>query len=367
MTAITQPGRLAPSSRRWPLTSLGRRRLAFLASERKAAIGVALVAAPLAGLAVALAMPRGPVTTAQALSLMALGSGLGLLTGLLLRSRWAMLLAPVGYAAFFELGWGSSQGPTVDGLHLGSIWGIAAAVIGRGFHGVVALAPMLVGAAVGAALARRHVSVERRAGTWRYVRGAITVVASAALVGLAVLIAQPVTVPPVLAANGQAVPGSIAELAKVKIGGVTQWLEIRGQSRDKPVLLFIPGGPGQSDLSFSRVLFANLTRDFVVVAWDGRGIGKAYPSYDPKTLTTDRVVADTIEVTNYLRRRFDEKKIYLAGESGGTITGVLAVERHPELYYAWIGSGQMVDPRETDIRIHRDLVAYATRVGDNAA
>jgi proline iminopeptidase len=74
-------------------------------------------------------------------------------------------------------------------------------------------------------------------------------------------------------------------------------------------------------------------------------------------------VSDTIELTDYLRRRFAEQKIYLMGESFGSILGVLAVQRHPELYCAWIGSGKMVDVRETDQRLHRDVLAYAARTG----
>jgi pimeloyl-ACP methyl ester carboxylesterase len=83
-------------------------------------------------------------------------------------------------------------------------------------------------------------------------------------------------------------------------------------------------------------------------------------------MTVDRAVSDVIELTEYLRQRFGEQKVYLMGESWGTILGVLAVEQRPDLYHAWIGSGQMVDVLETDRRIYRDLVAYAERTGDMA-
>ena len=165
--------------------------------------------------------------------------------------------------------------------------------------------------------------------------------------------------PPIRDASGNVVPGSIASLEQVRINGSDQWIEIRAWSPDKPVLLSIPGGPGQSDLALSRPTLGTLAKDFVVVSWDQRGIGKSYASFDPKTLTTKQAVADTIALTNYLRKRFDERKIYLFGESGGSVIGVLAVQQHPELYHAWIGSGQMVNPRETDRRIYRDLLAYA--------
>jgi proline iminopeptidase len=140
---------------------------------------------------------------------------------------------------------------------------------------------------------------------------------------------------------------------------------VRGYSKDNPVLLYLSGGPGQSDLPYVRVLFDDLSRYFVVVGWDQRGTGKSYRAFDPvATMTPEQAVADTNELATYLSRRFGKRKIYLLGESWGTILGVLAVKRHPELYHAFIGSGQMVSPRETDRGIYRDELALATRTGD---
>lgn len=78
------------------------------------------------------------------------------------------------------------------------------------------------------------------------------------------------------------------------------------------------------------------------------------------------MVADTIEVTNYLRDRFDEDKIYLVGNSWGTILGVLTVQQHPGLFHAYVGTGQMVSPRETDIMFYEDTLAWAERTGNDA-
>ena len=88
----------------------------------------------------------------------------------------------------------------------------------------------------------------------------------------------------------------------MRLGGHEQWIMLRGHSTDKPVLLYLSGGPGQSDLPFVRVLLHDLTQNFVVVGWDQRGTGKSYSALDPtETLTLDRAVSDTIELTNYLR------------------------------------------------------------------
>jgi pimeloyl-ACP methyl ester carboxylesterase len=157
----------------------------------------------------------------------------------------------------------------------------------------------------------------------------------------------------------------VAELTTVRINGQDQALLIRGYDVEKPVLLYLSGGPGQSSLPHPRIIFDSLSHDFIVVAWDQRGTGKSYSALDPtSTLTLDQAVEDTIAVTNYLRERFDEPKIYLLGESWGTILGVLTIQRAPELYYAYIGSGQMVNVAETDRRIYHDLLTLAEERGD---
>jgi pimeloyl-ACP methyl ester carboxylesterase len=111
----------------------------------------------------------------------------------------------------------------------------------------------------------------------------------------------------------------------------------------------------------------DLTADFVVVNWDQRGTGGSYAAIDPAAdMTLDRVVDDTIELADYLRERFDEERIYLAGLSWGSTLGVLAAQRAPDRFHAFIGNGQMVSQRETDRRIYDDLLAYADRTGDAA-
>jgi proline iminopeptidase len=323
--------------------------------------------AAMSGAAFALAMPRGPVTSGQALALLVVGVAVGFASGLISRSRWAMLLAPAAQIASFELARIGASGPTVEGISLDGMFGPLAFVVGRGFYGLVGVLPMVVAAAYGAALARRPEAEKpdaqrRRIGL--YFRRCLTAVGALATLGLVYLLMTPANVPPIRDASGNVVPGSIASLEKVRINGSDQWIEIRAWSPDKPVLLSIPGGPGQSDLAQSRPTLGTLAKDFVVVSWDQRGTGKSYASYDPHTLTTKQAVADAVTLTNYLRKRFDERKIYLFGESAGSIIGVLAVQQHPELYHAWIGSGQMVDPHETDSRIYRDLLAYAARQHD---
>lgn len=171
--------------------------------------------------------------------------------------------------------------------------------------------------------------------------------------------------PAILGADGKPLTGSIASLEKVKLSGVDQWLIIRGHDVNKPVLLFLSGGPGASEAA--RVLRFNseLEKHFVVVIWEQRGCGKSYPSIYPKSdLTVDQYVADIIELTDLLRARFEEQKIYMVGHSWGTIIGVLAAQQRPDLYHAYIGTAQMVDVQETDEMIYDLVLEHSRQIGD---
>jgi pimeloyl-ACP methyl ester carboxylesterase len=329
------------------------------------AIAVAVPA--LAALPLALAMPRGPITAVDALATMIVGLLVGLITGFALRSRWAMLAAPFTFVAVFELARLGTDGPTVDGIHI-STYGFMALVVGRGIHAVLALLPMVVGSALGASLARRITAGRSPRHGWAraglYVRRSVVALVGVVLVVLAVVIARPASTDRIVGADGDPLPGSVAELTQVEIGGHNLAMMIRGHSTDSPVLLFLAGGPGGSELGAMRRHLEALEQDFVVVTWDQRGTGKSYGALDPtSTLTLDQAVSDTIEVTNYLRDRFGKEKIYLVGQSWGTILGVRAAQQHPELYQAFIGTGQMVSPRETDRIFYQDTLAWARETG----
>ncbi len=190
----------------------------------------------------------------------------------------------------------------------------------------------------------------------------IVIVLLAVFVGLSQWTAY---TPPIVGEDGKPLPDSIASLEKVHLGGEDQWLIIRGQDVDKPVLLFLSGGPGASEAA--RVLRFNqeLEKHFVVVIWEQRGCGKSFPSLNPKSdLTVEQYTSDIIELSEMLRERFDEQKIYLVGHSWGTIIGVRAAQARPDLFHAYIGSAQMVDVLETDQSIYHTVLAHSRRTGD---
>ncbi len=308
--------------------------------------------------------PRGPVTTAEALVSMGAALGVGIIAGLMTGHKSAVLVVmPVVFIVALEFARIGMAGPTVDGINLTSSLGIVAFILGRVFHGTLVVLPMVIGGIYGVWLAGRMSSEATDAfGRAAWV---VTGIATIALVALGLFIARPASTAAIVGADGAPVEASIAELITVEIGEHDQSMMIRGRSVDHPVLLYLAGGPGGTDIGAMR-RDVGLEQDFVVVTWDQRGAGKSYSALDPiETFTLDQLVADTIEVTSYLRDRFEKDKIYLVGQSWGSTLGVLAANKRPDLYHAFVGVGQMVSQRETDILFWEDTLAWAETSGND--
>ncbi len=122
--------------------------------------------------------------------------------------------------------------------------------------------------------------------------------------------------PPIKDSGGRPVPGSIASLEKVTLGGMQQWILIRGQDSTNPVLLWLHGGPGAVQMPVARYFNGALEEDFIVVHWDQRGAGKSnLPGFDERTMTFQQFMNDGHELTQLLKQRFQHGKIYLVGHS----------------------------------------------------
>jgi pimeloyl-ACP methyl ester carboxylesterase len=307
----------------------------------------AAVLAPVAwGIGAGLWTPRGPVTPGQALWSIALSATVGAVAGWGSRSRAAMLFAPAAFVAAVELLRMPIDGPSVDRPHL-SAFGLVALVAGRGLQGALTVLPMIVGAA---ATTLNWGGRLRRAGA---------LVLAAAVVLVAVAVAIPARTAPI--------PGGVADLVRVEAGGYRLSLLIRGRNASAPVLLFVPGSPGAMEMGSMRRQRGALEERFVVATLDRRGGGASYGSLDahpPVSLETG--VADTVAVTDYLRGRFDEDRIYLLAHSGGSLLGALAAARHPERYVAYIGTGQAVDLPETDGIFYQDTLSWARATKNDA-
>lgn len=336
---------------------------------RWAGLAIAAMAASTAGWLSGLFMPRGPITGAGVVVAMITGIVVGVVAGVVMRSRWAILVTPLIFVVAYEISRLGTVGPSVDRPDLSSELGVYMLVLGRGFHGVVGLVPIMVGAAVGAGLARRIHGARTPARGWREVsyraRQGGTLLLVIGMAGLAALLTRPGSTDPIVEPDGTPVPGSVAELTTVQLGGHEQTVLIRGRSVDNPVVLYLSGGPGQSDLGYTRSYMTELEEDFVFVVWDQRGSGTSYAALDPTdTWTLDQAVADTVALTRYLRDRFGQEKIYLFGNSWGSILGVLAVQSHPALFHAYIGAGQMASPTATDQALYDQILDYAERTDD---
>lgn len=367
---LERPARSAPS--RVALGAIGRRLRAVCepmwANPLLGATAVAAAAASW-GLLAGWWTPRGPLTTGQAIWSIVISLVVGGAGGLMMRSRWALAIGPLAFAVVFEFARIGTDGPTVDMPAL-TTYGILALVVGRVFHALTSLAPLVFGAVIGAGIARslddtRAPDHHSRRGARRVRRGVATL-AAVGLVAFTVLMARPASTDPVVDAAGNRVPGSIAEFSSIDVNGHHLDVMIRGHDVDNPVLLFLAGGPGGSELGAMRNHLPGLEEQFTVVTWDQRGTGKAYDELDPTgTYTLAGAVDDTIEVTNHLRDRFGQDRIYLLGQSWGSTLGVLAVQQHPELYTAFIGTGQMVSQLETDTIFYNDTLEWARATGDN--
>jgi pimeloyl-ACP methyl ester carboxylesterase len=170
--------------------------------------------------------------------------------------------------------------------------------------------------------------------------------------------------PPITGVNGEPLPNSIATLEKVNLNGSEQWITIRGQDINKPILLNLGmGGPGGGGFA-TRSLFEPLEKDFVVVSWDEPGTGKSYNAVPFSELNKQRFVEDAHALTLYLRERFHQDKIYVYGVSWTSILGVWLVQEYPEHYYAYIGNGQMVNVIRDDVMGYELALSYSVERGD---
>jgi len=162
--------------------------------------------------------------------------------------------------------------------------------------------------------------------------------------------------------------GGIDRLEQVQLGGVRQWISMRGADPHAPLLLFLHGGPGSANLAKLRLQIPELEQHFVVVNWDQRGAGKsASPGFDYGSLSIGQMVSDAHELVTYLKARFGVEKIYLMGFSWGTVIGLSLAERSPQDFYAYIAVSQVVDPAEGE-RLSLEFVRQAAQqAGDRQA
>lgn len=173
----------------------------------------------------------------------------------------------------------------------------------------------------------------------------------------------------------------IQEEKFVAIGGIEQWVTINGTSCSNPVILFLHGGPGNPMSPYADALYGAWARDFTLVQWDQRGAGRTYgrnaglARQPPRglavpevqvgqQLTMEGMAQDGIELASYLARHLNTRKVILFGGSWGSALGVHMAKARPDLFHAYVGTGQMVSYRENEAGSYRKLVELAGAAGD---
>jgi pimeloyl-ACP methyl ester carboxylesterase len=165
-------------------------------------------------------------------------------------------------------------------------------------------------------------------------------------------------------------PDGIDEAKYLRIGGIEQWVTIRGENRANPVLLLLHGGPGDATNPWGYAGFRTWLKAFTVVQWDQRGTGRTLGRNgrdSAKTVSIDRLVQDCVELADALRTSLRKDKIVLLGHSWGSVLGALSAKAKPDLFHAFVGTGQVGDQTRNYHVAFDALIAKARAVGDARA
>jgi pimeloyl-ACP methyl ester carboxylesterase len=157
----------------------------------------------------------------------------------------------------------------------------------------------------------------------------------------------------------------IVEERYVQIGGIKQWVGIRGEDRDNPVLFIIHGGPASSYSIFTPLL-RSWEKHFTLVQWDQRGCGKTFAQMGPRAtgqITMEQFIRDGIELAEYLCRRLEKDRLLLLASSFGSTFGVEMARRRPDLFYAYVGTDQNVGMVRGREQVHDELLARLRAAG----
>jgi pimeloyl-ACP methyl ester carboxylesterase len=154
----------------------------------------------------------------------------------------------------------------------------------------------------------------------------------------------------------------------VAIGGIRQWIEIRGVNETLPVLLFLHGGPGNPVMAYAEKFTQLLQQHFVVVQWDQRGSGEtARLNASPVPLTVSVMESDASEMIEHLRKRFSREKIYLVGHSWGGFLALRMAALHPDWLSACVAVAPMVNQWQSERQTLEWLLDKAGKEGNSEA
>jgi pimeloyl-ACP methyl ester carboxylesterase len=165
------------------------------------------------------------------------------------------------------------------------------------------------------------------------------------------------------------VDAAIYDSRFIEVGGIEQWIQVRGEDEQNPILFWLNGGPGSSTIPDSFA-FEPWEQYFTVVMWDQRGEGRTFERHGravADTMTIERMSQDGIEVAEYLKAQLPNSEIVLLGHSWGTILGMHMVKRRPDLFAAYVGTGQVVSIQSQLEAAYPQLLERAAELGDTNA
>lgn len=173
-----------------------------------------------------------------------------------------------------------------------------------------------------------------------------------------------------IAASQAIPPGGINELRMVEIGGIPQWISVRGNHPENPLLLFLHGGPGSPMMPESWTFQRPWEDFFTVVQWDQRGAGKTFSAMKRQpdnSMTIEKMQSDAEQLIELLLQTYGKTKLFLMGHSWGSILGVRVAQHRPDLLYAYIGVGQVVNGEQNEVVGYQETLAQAEKVGNREA
>ena len=155
-------------------------------------------------------------------------------------------------------------------------------------------------------------------------------------------------------------------LTDVEINGCKQKILVQTDDLNNPILLYIHGGPGDPAMMYSHMYSDLLRSKFIFVNWDQRGSGlSSYKGMDASKISEDQIFEDALEMTKYLLKTYEKEKIFILGHSFGSIIGLKLAYRHPELYHAYIGVGQVLDWNRSVVFTKKWLKGKMLEAGDD--
>ncbi len=163
--------------------------------------------------------------------------------------------------------------------------------------------------------------------------------------------------------------GPVREEGFVRLGGLEQWVSIRGESCANPVILVLHGGPGNPLSPYAHTLYGAWESEFTLVQWDQRGAGRTFGRNPPaagEALGVERMARDGLELAEHLVRRLGQRRIILLGGSWGSVLGVHMARARPDLFHAYVGVSQLVHGVENMAASRDRVLAVAGAAGDRA-